>query len=901
MPKTTKWMLLFSALLCLTCVFSSSAQVTYTTNPLPSVPTPESVLGHQPGDDFYLANYDESRAYFHKLAASSNRVKLITVGKTTRGLDWEIAIISSPENLANLDKYKDISRKLADGRGLSVAEAHELARQGKAIVHIDGGLHSSEVAGAQQSINLGYKLASSQNDPEVDAILNSVILMLWPTLNPDGQNEIVGWYRKNLGTTFEVSPLPDLWQEYVGHDNNRDGYMNNMIESQDVTRTEIEWDPVIFYCHHQTAPFPTRIFIPPFVEPISSNIHPLMARWLNALGTDIAVYLDEHNMPGAVNRVGFDNWYPGFLDFTHIFRNSISFFTETALFRYATPRFYPVDEFPKDQRGLQAEVFYSSPWKGGWWRLRDAVNYMEGASMAVLDTAAKYHEELMYNRYQAAVDNVSRFTKEPPYAYVVPLEQRDLFEAATLVQKLMINGIEVQESTRTFHANGREYPQGTWVILMDQPFSPLVKELFEAQHYPDLRETPNGPPKLPYDVTGWTLPMQMGVQVAPVLEPVSSAERAALKKIDQFVAPVGTIDGTGSVFVLSHRSNASFKALNAILDGGGRVSFATTETDAPDGAEAGVIVVTGIDRDKLKKATGDDFLKLKAVGAAPKDAVAVKKARVGLYRSWVPNIDEGWTRWILENYGFAPVTLRNGDIQAGSLRDHFDAIILPDQKPETIRSGFGPGTVPGMYTGGLGVGGTAALREFVEAGGTLITFNEASLFATDDLGLPLKNSLAGLKDEEFFCSGCLLRVELQDSGASAVWGLPHDPIVMFERGPAFETKDGFRGRILAAYPKEQSPLMSGYLLHPERIQGKAAAVEVQYGKGRVYLFGFRPQWRGQAHGTYKFFFNAIYESQGLSKPAAAPAKTPSGHVESPAGKPTGASNKAEETDIEYCH
>jgi len=901
MPKTTKWILLFSALICLSCAFSLSAQVTFTTNPLPSVPTPESVLGHQPGDDFYLANYDESRAYFQKLAASSNRVKLITVGKTTRGLDWEIAIISSPENLANLDKYKDISRKLADGRGLSAAEAHELARQGKAIVHIDGGLHSSEVAGAQQSINLAYKLVSSQNDPEVDAILNNVILMLWPTLNPDGQNEVVGWYRKNLGTTFEVSPLPDLWQEYVGHDNNRDGYMNNMIESQDVTRAEIEWDPVIFYCHHQTAPFPTRIFIPPFVEPISSNIHPLMARWLNALGTDIAVYLDEHNMPGAVNRVGFDNWYPGFLDFTHIFRNSISFFTETALFRYATPRFYPVDEFPKDQRGLQSEVFYSSPWKGGWWRLRDAVNYMEGASMAVLDTAAKYHEELMYNRYQAAVDNVTRFTKEPPYAYVVPLEQRDLFEAATLVQKLMINGIEVQQTTRTFHANGREYPQGTWVILMDQPFSPLVKELFESQHYPDLRETPNGPPKLPYDVTGWTLPMQMGVQVAPVLEPVSSAERAALKKIDPFVAPAGNIDGNGSVFVLSHRSNATFKALNAILDGGGRVSFAPTETDAPDGTEAGALVVTGFDREKLKKVAGDDSLKWKAVGAAPKDAVAVKKARVGLYRSWVANIDEGWTRWILENYGFAPVTLRNGDIQAGSLRDHFDAIILPDQKPETIRSGFGPGTVPGMYTGGLGVGGTAALREFVEAGGTLITFNEASLFAIDDLGLPVKNSLAGLKDEEFFCSGCLLRVELQDSGASAVWGLPHDPIVMFERGPAFETKDGFRGRILAAYPKEQSPLMSGYLLHPERIQGKAAAVEVQYGKGRVYLLGFRPQWRGQAHGTYKFFFNAIYESQGLSKPAAAPAKTPSGHPESPAGKPTSASNKAEETDIEYCH
>ena len=416
MLKTRKLAVTLGGAALSVCAIPCAAQVAETTNPSSNVPTPQSVLGHKPGDDFYLANYDESREYFRKLAASSNRIKLINVGKTTRGLEWEIAIISSPENLANLDKYKNISRKLADGRELSDAEARELARQGKAIVHIDGGLHSTEVAGAQQSINLAYKLVSSQGDPEVDAILNNVILMLWPTLNPDGQNEVVAWYRRNVGTAYEVSPLPDLYQEYVGHDNNRDGYMNNMIESQDVTRTEIEWDPVIFYCHHQTAPFPTRIFIPPFVEPISSNIHPLMARWLSVMGTNMAAYLDEHGMPGAVHRVGFDNWYPGFLDFTHIFRNSISFFTETALYRYATPRFYPVDEFPKEQRGLRSEVFYSSPWKGGWWRLRDAVNYMEGGSMSVLDTAAKYHEELLYNRYQAARDNVERFKKEEPFA-----------------------------------------------------------------------------------------------------------------------------------------------------------------------------------------------------------------------------------------------------------------------------------------------------------------------------------------------------------------------------------------------------------------------------------------------------------------------------------------------------
>ena len=892
MKCNLKCVLAFAGLLSFAAALPCAAQVTFTTNPAPSVPTPESVLGHRPGDDFYLANYDESREYFRKLAASSNRIKLITVGKTTRGLAWEIAIISSPENLANLDKFKDISRKLADGRGLTDETAKALAQEGKTIVHIDGGLHATEVAGAQQSIDLAYKLVSSQGDPEVDAILNNVILMLWPTLNPDGQNEVVSWYRKNVGTTFEVSPLPDLFQEYVGHDNNRDGYMNNMLESQDVTRTEIEWDPVIFYCHHQTAPFPTRIFIPPFVEPISSNMHPLMGRWLSVIGTDIAAYLDAHGMPGAVNRVEYDNWYPGFLDYTHIFRNSIAFFTETALYRYATPRFYTVDEFPKDQRALRSQVFYSSPWKGGWWRLRDAVNYMEGASMAVLDTAAKFHEELLYNRYQAARDNVERFRKEPPFAYVISQEQRDLPEAATLVQKLIINGIEVQQATKPFRANGLDYPPGTWVVLMDQPFSPLVKELFEAQQYPELRESPSSPPKLPYDVTGWTLPMQMGVQVAPVLEPVGAEQRAALKPIQQFTPPPGSIEGIGSTFVLSHKPNASFKAINDILASGGHVAFATTETETPEGAEIGAVVVSGVDREKVGKIARENSLAVKAVVAAPKDLVSVKKPRVGLYRAWVPLIDEGWSRWILENYDFAPVTLRNGDIQAGNLRDRFDAIILPDAGPETIRNGFGSGVIRGEYTGGIGALGVSALREFVQAGGILITFNDAAVFAIEDLGLPVKNVLAGLKDEEFFCSGALLRVELQDMSHSAVWGLPHDPIVMFERGPAFEAKEGFRGRVLAAYPKEQSPLMSGYLLHPEKIQGKAAAMEVQYAKGRIYLMGFRPQWRAQSHGTYKFIFDAIYESQGLSKPgpvmptpATKSAEGPGAHSENAASHP----------------
>jgi len=634
--------------------------------------------------------------------------------------------------------------------------------------------------------------------------------------------------------------------------------MNNMLESREITRAQLEWNPVIFYCHHQTAPFPTRIFIPPFTEPISSNIHPLMMRWLNVLGINMAAYLDEHGMPGAVHRVGFDNWYPGFMDFTHIFRNSIALFTETALYRYATPHFYTVDDFPKDRQPLRSEVLYSSPWKGGWWRLGDAVRYMLGGSMAVLDTAAKYRETLLYNRYQAGRDNIERFRQEPPFAYVIPQEQRDLPTAAILVEKLLINGIEVHQAAQPFAANGREY-RGAWVVLMDQPFAPLVKELFEPQQYPDLRQFPNGPPIRPYDVAGWTLPMQMGVEVSAVLKPVSAEQRAGLRPLEQVALPAGGVQGTGAAYVISHQANASFKAIHDVLSDGGQVSFAKSP-------EEGAIVFSGMDRDRVAEIARKHSLSAQAIAKLPPDAISTKKPRTGLYRAWAPAIDEGWTRWILEDYGFAPVTLRNGDIQAGHLRERFDAILIPDASPKTILEGFAPGTIPGEYAGGLGEAGVEALRDFVRGGGTLIAFNNASLMAIESLGLPVTNVLGGLNSDQFYCSGSLVRVELRDAAHPALWGMPREPIVMFERGPAFEQKSGFRGTVLASYPKDRNPLESGYLLHPERLQGKAAAMEVFYGDGRVYLFGFRPQWRGQSHGTYKLVFNAIYDSPSVAKP-----------------------------------
>jgi hypothetical protein len=784
---------------------------------LAQVPTPESVLGYKPGADFHLTNYEDSLGYFRKLAAASNKVKLVNVGKSTQGRDWWIAFISEPENLKQMDHYKEISRRLALSRGVSDEQAHALAHELKPFIHIDGGLHATEVANFEHTIQLGYDLATSE-EPEFKSIRQNLIVELWFSINPDGQSAVANWYMGNVGTQYEVSPMPQLFQEYVGHDNNRDGYMLNMVESRTVTKATLETQPLVFYTQHQTAPFPGRIYLPPFADPISGNMHPYMVRWLNLIGMSIAQYLDDHNLPGSMHQETFDVWYPGYLDNVGNFRHTISFFTETALYRYATPHFYTVDEFPAARQGLGEEMLYSSPWKGGWWRIGDACKYMYEADMAVLNLSNKYREQLAYNKYRAARETIEKFTKEPPFAYEIPRQQRDAPTAALLLEKLMLNGIEVHQSTTP----------DAWVVLMDQPFAGLVKELFEPQVYPPLTQRP-------YDVTGWTLPMQMGVEAHSITTPLSKQYRDSLRAVHE-------ITGLAAPFQLS--ANASYRAINEILAAKGAVSLNGDQVTA-----------SGLDSSKLNAILTENRLR----ADTPKEAgKAIHAARVGLYRPWTASMDEGWTRWIFEQFKFPFANLYNADIRGGHLKEHYDTILIPDMSENQILNGYRPGTIPERYAGGLGEDGVQELRDFVDAGGTLVTFNSASLFAINQFKLPVENAIAGTNAGNFFCSGCLVSVHLEDTKNSQTAGMAADTIVMFERGPVFTTKNDFKGKVLARYPSNRNPLESGYLAGPEKIEGKIAALSADVGKGHVILLGFKPQWRGQSHAAYKFFFNAMY-------------------------------------------
>ena len=893
------------------------------------VPSPASVLGFAVGADFELATYNESIAYFRRLDAASERLTLVEVGRTSEGRPWHLAFISSAANLAGLERHREIAQRLAHPEGLTDEQARALAREGKPIVDISGGLHASEVAGAQHSIQLAYDLITGDDDPEIAAILDNVIVMLWPSLNPDGQNIVVEWYESNLGTPYEMSGPPRLYQKYIGHDNNRDAYMLNQVESRVVARTWRHWEPQIIFVHHQSSPFPTRIWLPPFAEPIAPQVHPLMSRTVNFAGMAMAAALEERRQPGAVHMgTGFDAWYPGYIDYLPMLQNQAAWWTETAGAGYATPRLYTLQDFPQGRRDLRPESLYSSPWPGGWWRLRDAVEYMETVSIATLDYAAKYGFDLLYNRYQAGRDTIRKYRQEPPYAYVVPEDQHDPVAAVELLRRLAFNGIRVARLGRDAAIDGIDYPAGTWIVPMDQEFAELARQLLDVQRYPDLREYPEGPPEQPYDAAGWTLSAQMGVRVVAASSPLSEAARAALEAVEGaaadwraandsidaaarlapgagwyeveplregpavvgrdaapfdsvpglgfdtnrvaagIVPPAGGIAGAGEAFAVDAAHNNAFRAVNAAWRAGATVAWepGAAGTNGQPGS-SGRYLIRGLDPAAARQLV--DSLALRAERTSAR-GIGLERPRIGVFRPWSPSMDEGWSRWLLEQYGFDFTGLRPHHFRAEPLRQRFDVIVLADYGSNQIIEGLAVGSVPGRYAGGIGEQGVRALDRFVREGGTLVCMNGSTSFAIEHLRLPVRDLVADARRDEFFGNGSILEVAV-DPSHPVMSGMPARANVFFDRSPVFTVEEGFEGAALAKYQETGTPLVSGYLLGDDKMNGFAAALDVRKGAGHVILIGFRPQWRGQPFGTFRVLFNAALFAGEVA--AEAPAST----------------------------
>ncbi len=832
-------------------------------------PSPDEFLGFPVGADRMLADYDQIGDYFKALADASDRVDLEEIGKSVQGRPLWMAVISSPDNLRNAAELKSMAHKLADPRGLRQNEIDQLAQAGKAIVLVTCTIHSTEIASSQMAMELAWELAIT-DDPRWKAILENVVLLLAPSINPDGQQMIVDWYRKHVGTDYEGGRMPWLYHHYAGHDNNRDWFMLNLPETRAVNRVLYhDWFPQVYLDIHQMGSTGPRMFVPPFQDPIASNIHPLVWRLSDLFGTEMAVRLQQDGRSGVIDHFAYDGYWPGGTMNTAWWKNVVGLLTESASVQIASPVRIEENELRGNRKGLaeyRKQVNFPDPWPGGWWRMRDIIDYQLISTKAVLETASRYREDLLRDISRMAQDAVRKGKTTAPYAYAIPPEQRDPITTARLVDLLLENAIEVHQSAEGFQAGRRRFPPGTLVVSMDQPYRAFAKELLEVQRFPEIRPASGLEILRPYDVTGWTLPLQMGVEGEWIELPFETR----LTRLEEAPYPRGTVSGQGKVFLLGRETNASALAVNRLLEAKAELRIAEEPFEAADQHwPAGTYIVRKASR-SVEAIAKETHVTFQALSEPPSvTGPRLRQPRIGLYKPWTVSMDEGWTRLVLENFGFGFTSLDNKTIQSGGLAGTFDVIVLPDMSKELLldgRTGRVEGKppryvtpLPPDYQGGLGEEGAEALEEFVEAGGTLVALDSAASLLLARMNLPVRDAVQELPADRFLCPGSLLKV-LVDPSHPLGYGLPEEVAGYFARSPAFATSIPGSERtrqVVARYPAEGPVLLSGWIRGEEHLRRRAAVVDIGVGKGRVVLLGFRVQHRAQPHGTFRFLFNAL--------------------------------------------
>lgn len=838
------------------------------------VPHPDDVIGFELGSDYMLADLEQLYAYYEALAETSPRVMKEEIGRSIRGEPMYLLYISSEENLAQLDRWKEIATRLARARDLTEEEARELAREGRAIVWVDAGMHSAEVAVAQFAPLLAHHMATDESE-ETRRIRDDVVLLLMPMMNPDGHTIMVDWYRGVARTEHEFTSTPEVWHEYVGHDINRDWFMMRQQEVQVIARQLWEeWYPQIIFNHHQHSPFPTRIFIPPFADPVNPNIHPLVVRGVNMVGEHMAKRFEELEMPGVVSGLTFTMWWNGGMRTAPYFHNQVGILSEVT-HRYASPVYHHPDSLPETIRAGSRElsmtepsIHYTNPWRGGWSRLSESMDYFLVSSLGALDIGSRLREDWLFNIYRMGRQQIREGEAGGPFAYLIPTEdQWDRGEAVEMINVLRRGGVEIHRASEAFQANGTEWPEGTYVAFAGQAFRPHLVDLMEPQRHPQREIYPGGPPEPPYGgLAGWTVPMQMAVNVVRVDEPF----QARVEPVDLAPVPASSMVGEGGFgWALSPRRNAARIAVNRLQTAGDRVHIATEPFEAAGVAfDPGAVVVEAGEGAEARVLEAAEDLGLRVValsGPPPVETVALRAPRLGLYMPWTGNMDEGWTRFIFHEHEFPVDTLRNAHFQRGEL-EAYDVIVLTDQNANSILLGHRPGSMPEPYVGGIEREGVENLRRWVEAGGTLVTFDGAGDFAIDALGLPVANATVTIPREEFFVPGSLIRTVFDQTHPIA-YGTPGETAAFFQNSRAWEVLDPEQVDVVGRYA-DQDLLMSGWEIGAgDHLAGRPAVVRARVGAGQAVLIGFRPQFRAQPTGTYRLFFNAIHGAGAEERPA----------------------------------
>lgn len=879
------------------------------------VPSPKEHFGFNIGDDYNLATYTQTEAYFKKLSASP-RTKLVDIGLTEEGRHQWMLIVSSPENIKNLEKYKEIARKLARAENLTDAQAKQLAAQGKAIVWIDGGLHATETVGTHQLIETAYELVS-RNDDETKRILDDAI-MLMVHANPDGQELVSSWYMSQKDPAKRNMNIPRLYEKYIGHDNNRDFYMMNMKESQNITRQQfLEWFPQIVYNHHQTGPAGSVVAGPPYRDPFNYVYDPLLVTSIDALGAAMSSRLNAEDKPGYTERNGtsFSTWWNGGLRTTTYFHNMVGLLTE--IIGSPTPSSVPL--VPERLVPSSNTPFPVTPRE---WHYKQSIDYSLSLNYAVMGYAVRQRDQLLYNMYVMGKNSITRggkdnwtlspkradsinaaykkdqpatnagggfgggrgfggvpvkyydqVLKDPslrdPRGYIIPANQTDFPTAVKFVNALIRAGLVIQKATADFKVNGVSYPAGSYIVKTDQAFRPHILDMFEPQDHPNDFQYLGGPPIRPYDNAGWTLAYQMGIKFDRLLDGFDGPfKRVAYGELQ--TPPAQPVAATAKGYVINSSINNAFTLVNDLLKAGAEVYRVPADAGAfyvPASAQAKTIL-------------GNDAnlgIKTTAVTKAPKGTVKLTKLRIGLWDNYGGSIPSGWVRWMFEQQHFDFERVFAQEIDGGNLKSKFDVLVfvggaIPSTNPRA--GGFGEfggrapsnDELPAEYrtqTGRITADKSIPqLKAFLEAGGSIVTIGSSANLAYQ-LKLPVSNALSEtvngqerpLSGDKFYIPGSVLQVTY-DTTQPANWGMAQTGDVMFDSSPAFKINDASI-KPLATYTTDK-PLRSGWAWGQKYLKGAAASFVAPVGAGKLYVFGPEITFRSQAHGTFRSLFNQLY-------------------------------------------
>ncbi len=818
--------------------------------------TPEQFLGFKPGSDNRLARYDRIRAYFDHLSASSPRVRVVTLGKTTLGNDLFMALISDEANLRDLDRLKAATRALAQGE-IDAGEAERLADGGKAVVAVTCNLHADEIASSQMAMELGHLLAAGGG--ETGDILRDVVLALFPSVNPDGQIMETDWNEKMRGTAYEGTEAPYLYHWYAGHDDNRDWFKGSLKETQLILRALYhDLYPQVVVDEHQMGSTGDRLFVPPYQDPPTPGLHPLVWRSVNLIGSRIAYDLERQGLPGVASRGHFTGWWIGSLDDTAWFHNVPGILFEGASVRLASPIYVEPEEVESAESFRNEErIFSPHPWKGGWWRLADLVRYDLQATLSVLHTASRQKRELLLNTWQVARENIARGNSEAPYAYVIPRAQHDPAAAERLVQVLQRSAVRVFRLTHPARVGDTLLDKRSYVVPLGQPYRAFVKNIFEVQHYPDIRRNPNAEVELPYDMAGWTLPLAMGVRTIVVNEPL----KALLEPVAGEPPAEDIFAGLEEYILLDARHNSSYRAAFELLARGKTVYRNVGCPDFPAGSFA------------VRRS--ESLALLRAIHAEAPLAPASRKElplprfrrlrpfKAGLYQNWGHNLTEGWLRYVFDEYRVPYETVRPKDAAAKGFAGRFDVLVFAGAAESEIESGKPPKKwekwrepAPPEYSGGIGEAGQKRLEEMVKAGRTLVFMGESCDYAVNKFKLPLTNVMA--ENAKVVCPGSYLRAEVKASPLTA--GMEESAAVFFDSTPTFETmlpRSADESRSTPLVFGERGLLLSGWLEGEEQLARRSLMVDFRRGRGRIILIGPDIVHRTHSEGTYKLMFNSL--------------------------------------------